>query len=168
MGNETNSTIIGNVKFDGVKVLKSEVKRTSQGNLNCVWTDAGYLEYKDQKLIKGSGGSLQINAKVRSISYVEFGTKNLDIKDVVSGYINFDTSKYKSVTYTGTVNGLDYSTFTLNAKNNCKDIICIDPEIKYDMDESDEYIIHEKPSRHNQISDLVEHKPIKNWFIIEE
>ncbi len=56
MGNETGIVTIGNMEFNGVKVLKSEVKKTESGeNLNCVWTDAGYFEYKDQPLMHVPG-----------------------------------------------------------------------------------------------------------------
>ena len=59
MGNgPTGIVIIGNLEFNGVKVLKSDVKKTLTGeNLNCVWTDAGYFEYKDQPLLLCPGGN---------------------------------------------------------------------------------------------------------------
>jgi len=77
MGNETGIVTIGNMEFNGVKVLKSEVKKTESGeNLNCVWTDAGYFEYKDQPLEIGYGTSKPV-AKV--IASRQYGPSKLEL-----------------------------------------------------------------------------------------
>lgn len=73
-----STKIIGNLEFNGVEVLKSEVKTNEKGEkVNCVWTDAGYFEYKDQPLEIFPGGYKAPVAK--AIAAKNYGPGDLSI-----------------------------------------------------------------------------------------
>lgn len=112
MGNN----VIGGVKFDGVKVLKSEIKGTGNNKTFCVWTDAGYMEYKEQQ--KNQNGFY--DTAVHSVKYTDtVNQKALFISDFTNGTIFLDSKNYQGgIGITGKDEG-----FTLNAKNGQKEIL---------------------------------------------
>lgn len=111
-----NNNIIGGVKFDGVKVLKSEIKGSGNDKTYCVWTDAGYMEYKAQQ--KNENGFT--DTAVHAVKYTDtVDQKALFINNFTNGTVFLDSSNY-----TGGigVSGKDEG-FTLNAKNGQKEIL---------------------------------------------
>ena len=73
-----STKVIGNLEYNGVLVLKSEVKTNEKGeNVNCVWTDAGYFEYKDQPLEIFPGGYKAPVAK--AIAAKQYGPSNFSV-----------------------------------------------------------------------------------------
>ena len=101
---------IGGLRFDGVKVLKQEIKGSGADRTYCVWTDAGYIEYKEQK--KDENGYSQ--AAVHAVKYSDtVDQKGLFISDVTNATMKLDSSKYQG----GVAISGDDEKFVLDAKN---------------------------------------------------
>ena len=117
MGYDGNVTI-GGVRFSGVKVERSEVKNINGSQIYCVWTDAGYMEYK-----KNTGANGQ-NACVQAVDFPDLGTKSLSLINLSDGRLDLDSSNYQGgVVAMGRKEGSE--TFTINAKNGQYDDIMI-------------------------------------------
>ena len=107
---------LGGLRFDGIKVLNYEVKGTGANKKYCVWTDAGYIEYREQK--KDQNGYYQ--AALHSIKYSDtIDQKGLFISDVTNATMKLDSSKYQGGV---AVSGNDEN-FVLDAKNGQKEIL---------------------------------------------
>lgn len=101
---------IGGLRFDGVKVLKQEIKGSGADRTYCVWTDAGYIEYKEQK--KDENGYSQ--AAVHAVKYSDtVDQKGLFISDVTNATMKLDSSKYQG----GVAISGDDEKFVLDTKN---------------------------------------------------
>lgn len=101
---------IGGLRFDGVKILNYEVKGTGADKKYCVWTDAGYIEYNEQK--RDQNGYSQ--AAVHSVKYSDtVDQKGLFISDVTNATMKLDSSKYQG----GVALSGDDEKFVLDAKN---------------------------------------------------
>lgn len=111
----TGKMTIGGVDFDGVKVLKQEVKGTGNNKTYCVWTDAGYMEYKEQSRNKNGFTDTAVHA----IKYPDLNANGLFIVNFTNGKFNLDSTNYKGGVG---ITGKDEN-FTLDAKNGQEEIL---------------------------------------------
>lgn len=139
----SNQFTLGGLRFDGVEIQKSQVKNQDGKNLYCVWTDAGYIEYAEQK--KDAEG--ESSATIRSITDVDFRDrseyqqmyklngkyKQLYLHDVTNATFKYDSDNYISVGVGGDDEG-----FTLDTRNGRADkLISVFNNAKVITDDND-------------------------------
>ncbi|MBQ4113824.1 hypothetical protein IJD34_00300 [bacterium] len=124
MSGEIGEQYIGNVRFSGVEIKRSERKTTEEGSINCVWTDAGYFEFKDQPLWV-QDGLARVHSQVQKVTFSDSKDEEclLSILRLTEGKFKFDPEiNYVGVSHLGDTDR-DYSSFTIDAGDGKKEYI---------------------------------------------
>lgn len=136
-----NKTTIGGLRFDGVEVYKQTTRSEGSKTIYCVWTDAGYCEYNEQKLKNGFSDAavhavkcpdLNKEGKDRTSLEEECG-KILAITNVENCTVKFDSDKYFATGIYG-----DGKNLTFDARNEKKDKIIVFNDAKVLSDPDDD------------------------------